>query len=95
MATQEDVKTLTDKIGTIEENTSALVEANQLIADDVAALKRELEEANAKTQLDLTPLIERASNIGTALGDINTKLRNVAGPVAGSDPAAALTGDGE
>lgn len=88
MGLADDVKTLTDRIGTIEENTANLGQATQLIGDDVLALKRELEEANAKSNIDLSPLIARAGNIGNALGDVNTKLREIAGPNAGSDPSA-------
>ena len=95
MALTDDVKALTDTIGTIEQNTTALGEATQLIGDDVAALKRELEEANAKTNLDLSPLIQRAASIGSALGDVNTRLRDIAGPAAGSDPATTQPGPGE
>ena len=85
MAITDQVKELTDTIGSIEENTANLGQATQLIGDDVAALKRELEEANAKTNLDLSPLIQRAGNIASAIGDVNTRLQDIAGPKAGSD----------
>jgi hypothetical protein len=94
MSLVDQVKDLTDKIGTIEENTANLGTATQLISEDVTALKRELEEANAKTNLDLAPLIARAGNIGTAIGEVNTLLRSVAGTQAGSDPANP-PGEGE
>ena len=88
MSLKDDVQTLTDKVGNIEENTAQLGESTQLIADDVAALKQELIVANEKSNVDLSPLIERAGKIATSIGDVNTRLRDVAGPVAGSDPAA-------
>lgn len=92
MALTDQVAELTEKINTIETNTTALGEATGLIGDDVAALKRELEEANAKTNLDLSPLIAKAGSIGSAIGDVNTRLRNIAGPVAGTDPTETQPG---
>jgi hypothetical protein len=81
MGLKEDHAELQGKMGNIEE-------AAQLIADDVTALKDELKEANERANIDLTPLVARADNIAA-------RLSGIAGPNAGSDPAASPTGEGE
>ena len=93
MSLKDDVKALTDTIGTIEENTAALGQATELIGADIEAFKRELTEVNERSNVDLLPLIQRAGNIGSAIGAVNIKLREVAGPNAGSDPQAPTGGE--
>lgn len=72
MGLKEDVETLKEKFDTLE--SAALA-----VADDIAALKNELKEANDRANIDLSPFIERA-------GNMEAGLRAAAGPQAGTDP---------
>lgn len=74
MGLTEDFAALSAKFDGLESATTA-------VADDIAALKRELEEANARANIDLAPLIARAEGIEAGL-------RAAVGSQPGSDPAA-------
>lgn len=73
MGLKEDNEALNERFGRVET-------AVDLIAADVSALKAELEEANERANIDLSPLITRAEGI-------EARLTGIAGPNAGSDPA--------
>lgn len=75
MGLREDHDTLTAKFGELELAAVA-------VADDIAALKRELEEANERANIDLSPFIARADNIQAGL-------RAAAGSQPGSDTVPA------
>lgn len=70
MGIQEDFATLNEKFAGMEA-------AQQLVADDIAALKAEIIALNQASNVDLSPLIQRAENIEAAL-------RAAAGSSAGS-----------
>lgn len=72
MGLKEDHQALTGRFDKLDE-------ATQLVADDIAALKREIAEANDRANIDLTPLMSRADAI-------EARLRGSAGSQAGSDP---------
>lgn len=72
MGLKEDNEALSERFGRVET-------AVDLIAADVAALKTELEDANERANIDLSPLIARAEGI-------EARLTGIAGPNAGSDP---------
>jgi methyl-accepting chemotaxis protein len=95
MALKDDVKALTDQIGSIEEGNQKTAEAVQLIADDVTALKKEIADANEKSNVDLSPLVQRAANIAASSNAVSSKLREIAGPNAGSDLEAPPPPGGE
>jgi hypothetical protein len=75
MALKDDVQTLQGKFDAMETAVTA-------VAEDIAALKNELKEANERANIDLTPLITRAENIEAGL-------RASVGAQPGSDPAPA------
>lgn len=72
MGLKEDNEALNERFGRVET-------AVDLIAADVTALKTELQEANERANIDLSPLIARAEGI-------EARLTGIAGPNAGSDP---------
>lgn len=72
MGLKEDNETLNERMGRVET-------AVDLIAADVSALKTELEQANERANIDLSPLIARAEGI-------EARLTGIAGPNAGTDP---------
>lgn len=74
MGLKEDFQTLQGKFDGLES-------ASLAVADDIAALKNEISEANDRANIDLSPLMARADKIEAGL-------RSAAGPQAGSDPAA-------
>lgn len=74
MGLKEDHQALTERFDKLDE-------ATQLVADDIAALKQEIAEANERANIDLSPLVSRAN-------DIEARLRGSAGSQAGSDPDA-------
>lgn len=78
MALKDDFETLNGKF-------DALDSATQAVADDIAALKTEIKEANERANIDLSPLVARAEGI-------EGRLRGAAGPNAGSDPASETEG---
>lgn len=77
MGLKEDFGTLTGKFDGLEAATLA-------VADDIAALKQEISDANERANIDLSPLMARADNIEAGL-------RAAVGSQAGSDPAATPT----
>lgn len=79
MGLKEDFETLKSKFDSLDS-------ATQAVADDIAALKSEIKEANDRANIDLSPLVERANNI-------EARLRGAAGPNAGSDPEAPTGGE--
>lgn len=85
MALKEDFQTLQSKFDGMESAVTA-------VADDIAALKSEIEEANERANIDLLPLVARADGIEAGL-------RAAVGSQPGSDPVASppddLTTDGE
>lgn len=74
MGLKEDFQTLTERFDRLDEAALA-------VADDIAALKNEIKEANDRANIDLTPLVTRAEGI-------ESRMRASAGPNAGSDPDA-------
>lgn len=74
MGLKEDNEILNERMGRVET-------AVDLIAADVTALKTEIEQANERANIDLSPLIARAEGI-------EARLTGIAGPNAGSDTAA-------
>lgn len=74
MGLKEDFEALSGKFDGLESATLA-------VADDIAALKNEISEANDRANIDLSPLMARADNIEAGL-------RAAVGSQAGSDPAA-------
>nr|AUN37457.1 hypothetical protein [uncultured bacterium] len=86
MATQQDVDTLSQRMSDIEQSTTKLGSAVKTSGEDVAALKKEIADLNARSNVDLSPLIARAENISAGLNSLGDQLLSVAGPNAGSDP---------
>lgn len=74
MGLKEDFGTLTSKFDGLESATLA-------VADDIAALKQEIADANERANIDLSPLMARADNIEAGL-------RAAVGSQAGSDSTA-------
>lgn len=72
MALREDFEKLQSKFDLMEQAVAA-------VAEDIAALKGEIKEANERANIDLSGLVSRAENIEAGL-------RSAVGVVPGSDP---------
>lgn len=85
---KENLMTLKDDFATLQGKFDTMESAVTAVAEDIAALKNEIKEANDRANIDLSPLVARAEGIEAGL-------RAAAGSQAGSDPDAPPPGGGE